>query len=142
MQYDPGLPVRPLPGNQAKVPPSARCRLRERQVEPRVVIQKAAEVMDFNSYAAFFAVSPAGQAELDRRVGEDAERNAAKKAEAEAARVAKELEQLNKANATQELMAATAAQLKEQRRPEQGERGEYQVFRIGQESGQPWPTDE
>ena len=39
-------------------------------------------------------------------------------------------------------MAATAAKLKEHRRPQQGERVEYQVLGIGQECGQPWPTDD
>ena len=76
--------------------------------------------MDFDSYAAFFALSPEGQAEVARREREDAERNAANQAEAEAVRVAKELEQVEKAKATQELMAATAAKLREHRRPQQG----------------------
>ena len=58
------------------------------------------QAMDFDSYAAFFALSPEGQALVARRVREDAERNAAKQAEAEALRVAKELAQQEKANAT------------------------------------------
>ena len=49
---------------------------------------------------------------------------------------------MEKAQATQELSAATAATLKEHRRPQQGERVEYQMLRIGQECGQRWPTDE
>ena len=39
-------------------------------------------------------------------------------------------------------MAATSAKLKEPRRPQQGERVEYQVLQIGQECGQAWPTEE
>ena len=39
-------------------------------------------------------------------------------------------------------MAATAAKLKENRRPQQAERGYYQVLRIGQECAQAWPIDE
>ena len=35
----------------------------------------------------------------------------------------------------------TAAKLKEHRRPQQGERVEYQVMRIVPDCGQPWPTD-
>ena len=97
--------------------------------------------MDFERYAALFALSPEVQAEVARRLGEDAERNLAKQ-EAEALRVAKEVDQLEKAKATQELMAATAANLKEQRRPQQGEPVEYQVLRIGQEYGQSCPTDD
>ena len=57
--------------------------------------------MDFDTYAAFFALSPAGQAEVVRRVRKDAERNAAKQAEEEELRVAKELKQLEKAKDTQ-----------------------------------------
>ena len=72
---------------------------------------------------AFYALTPEGQAQVARRVREEAERNAAKQAEAEALTVAKELEQLEIAKATQELMAATAAKLKEHRRPQLGESG-------------------
>ena len=61
---------------------------------------------------------------------EDAERTAATQAQAEATRVANEMEQLAKAKAMQEMMAATAAQLKEHRRPQRGERVEYQVSRV------------
>ena len=39
-------------------------------------------------------------------------------------------------------MAATSVNLKQHRRPQQGERVEYQVLRIGRECGQAWPTDE
>ena len=60
----------------------------------------------------------------------DVERIAAKQVEAEAMRVANEVERLAKANATQALMAATVAQLKEQGRPQQVERVEYQVLRL------------
>ena len=54
---------------------------------------------------------------------EDVERIAPKQGETEAVRIAKELEQLEKAKATQYLMAATAAQRHdEHRRSQQGER--------------------
>ena len=39
-----------------------------------------AYVMDFDSYAAHFALSPEAQAEVARRGREDTERNAAKQA--------------------------------------------------------------
>ena len=65
---------------------------------------------------------------------------AAKKAEVEDIRAAKEQEQLEKAKATRELMGEFAAKLKEQRRPQKGEHVEYQVLRLGQECGQGWPT--
>ena len=105
-----------LPGKEAKAPPSPRSRLREGQVQPRMVSTEATQVVDFDTYAAFFALTPEKQADVARRVREDAERNAAKQVEAEALRVAKELEQQEKAKATQELMAAKAAKLKEHRR--------------------------
>ena len=122
--------MRPLPGKEAKTPPSPRSRLWEGNVQLRVV-SEVTQVMDFETNAAFFALSPEKQAEVARRVREDAERSAAKQAEVEAERVAKESERLEKAKATQELMAATAAKLKEHRRPQQGERVEYQVLRVG-----------
>ena len=89
--------IRPLPRKESKAPRSPRSRLREGQLQPRVGIEEGAQVMDFDSYAAFFALSPEGEAELTRREREDAERNAANQAEAEAVRVAKELEQVEKA---------------------------------------------
>ena len=55
------------------------------------------QAMDFASYAAHFAFSPEAQAEVDRRVSEDVERNAAKQAAAEAKRVADEMERVEKA---------------------------------------------
>ena len=48
--------------------------------------------MDFESYAACFPLSPEGQAEVARRVLEDAERNAVKQEEIEAKKAADELE--------------------------------------------------
>ena len=53
--------------------------------------------MDFDSYAAHFALGPEAQAEVARRVREDVERNAAKQAAAEAKRVADEIERVEKA---------------------------------------------
>ena len=49
---------------------------------------------------------------------------------------------MEKEKIEKELKAATAAKLKEHRRPQQGERVENHVLRIGPDSGQPWPTDE
>ena len=83
--------------------------------------------MNFDGYAVFFPVSPVGQQDVARRVREEAERNAAKQTETEALRREKEVEQLKKAKATRELMAATAAKLKEHPRPQQGERVEYHL---------------
>ena len=60
----------------------------------------------------------------------DVERIAVKQAEAETMHVAKQVERLEKVKATQALMATTAAQLKEQGRPQQVERVEYQVLRL------------
>ena len=54
---------------------------------------------DFDSSAAFFALAPESEAEVDRRMRPDIERIAPKKAEAAATRGAKELEQLEKAMA-------------------------------------------
>ena len=78
-----------------------------------MVSREEPQVMDIDSNAAFFATSSEKQAEVAGRVGHDAERNAAKQAEAQPMRVVKELEKEEKANATQELLAATAAKLKE-----------------------------
>ena len=72
----------------------------------------------------------------------DAGRIAAAQARDEADRVAKEIEQNAKAKATQELMAATAAQFKEHRRQQQGESVEYHVLRVGNPPGQGSPTDQ
>ena len=76
------------------------------------------------------------------RVREDRERNAAKEAEPEAKGVVTELDRAEKEDLAIELMAATAAKLKEHRRPQQCERVEYQMLRVGPECGQSWPTDE
>ena len=140
---DPACPryaARTATGKEAKASPLPRTRLLEGQVQARDGRYEGAQAMDFESYAAFFAVSPAGPAEVARREGEDAERNVAKQEEAEALRLVKEGKQLVKAIATQELMAATAEKLKAQRRPQQCERGDYQELRFGQECGPPWPT--
>ena len=56
--------------------------------------------------------------------------------------MADEIERAEKARIEKELKEATAAKLNEHRRPQQGERVEYQVLRIGPDCGQPWPTDE
>lgn len=45
---------------------------------------------DFVSYAAFFALTSESQAEVERRMRENVERIAAKQAEVEVARVAKD----------------------------------------------------
>ena len=142
VQYNRNVPLGPLSGKDAKASPSRRSRLREGQVQPRVATAEEGQAKDFDNYAAFFPLSPEGQAEVSRRVREDAERNVDKQEEAEALRVAKEVEQLEKAKATQELRAATTAKLKQHRLRQQGERLEYQVLRIGQACGQAWPTDE
>lgn len=86
--------------------------------------------MDFDIYAAF-ALSREEHVELDCGVGEDVERTAANQVEHETMRAAKELEQLEKAKATQEFMAGTAAQLMEHRPPPQVKRVEYHVSRVG-----------
>ena len=86
--------------------------------------------MDYDHYSAFFGRTPYNQGQFDRRM-RDVEWIAPKHVEIEAMRVAKELAELEKANANQELMAATAAHLKEHRRRQQGERVEYQVSRVG-----------
>ena len=86
-------PLRPLLGKEAKAPPSPRNRLREGTGQPRVGSGDERQVMDFETYPAFFALTPEKQAEVARLVREDAERNASKQAEDEAARVPKELDQ-------------------------------------------------
>ena len=126
---DHGVPLRPLPAMEANAAPSCRTRLREGQVEQSVAVEEGIQVMNFESYAAFCALSPERQAEVARRVREEAESNAAQQAEEEAPDVAQELEQQEKGKAKEDLRA-TAAKLKEHRRPQQGERVEYQVLRI------------
>lgn len=60
----------------------------------------------------------------------------------EAKRVAEDLERVEKATVEKELKEATAAKIREHRRPQQGVRVEDEVQRIGPDYGQPWPTDE
>ena len=105
---------------------------------------KEIRAKDFRCYAAPFALTSGRQAQVDRRRRQDVERIAAKQAEAkiEAERVAKELEQQEKAKATQELMVSIAAKLKKQGCTQQGERVECQVLPVGQECGPPWSTKE
>ena len=79
-------------------------------------------------HAAFFALRREGEAQVARRGIQDAERNPAK--QAEAVRLEKELEQLEKAKVTHELRAAPAAKLNEHRRPQQAERVEYHVCEL------------
>ena len=62
--------------------------------------------------------------------------------EIEAKKVADKLERLEKEKIEKELKEATAAKLREHRRPQQGERVEYEVFRIGTDDTQPWPSDD
>ena len=97
--------------------------------------------MDFDSYAAHFALTPERQAEVDRRMRDDLERISAKEAEVTAKSVADELERVEIESMEKELKAVSAAKLKEHRRPQHGERIEYQGLGIGPASGQPWPTD-
>ena len=59
-----------------------------------------------------------------------------------ATRVADEIERVETERIEKELKDDIAAKLKEQRRPQQGERVEFQVLRGGADCGQPWPTDE
>ena len=101
------MPLRPLPGKEAKPPPSPRTSLREDEEQPRVASNEGAEGMDFET-AAIFAVSPTGQADVAPRGAEETDRNAAQQAEGEALRGANELEPQGKANARQNLMEATA----------------------------------
>ena len=61
-----------------------------------MVAGKEAQVMGFECYAAFFALSPKKQAEVALSVREDAQLNAVKQTEAEAVCGAKELEQQEK----------------------------------------------
>ena len=96
VQDDRGVPLRQVPGKEAKVHPSPRTRLCEGHVQPREATGEGAQAMDFESYGAFFDLSPEGQAEGARRVRQDEERNVAKQAEAETMRVADELEREEK----------------------------------------------
>ena len=69
--------------------------------------------MDFESYAAHFALGPEAEAELARPVREDVERNSAKQAAAEAKTVAEEIEPVDRKRIEKKLKEATAAELKE-----------------------------
>ena len=138
VQSNPGVPLPPLPGKQAavakaKVAISPKSPLRRECVLHRQMFEDEEPVLDFDTFATFFASPPEKQAVLDCRL-EDANRTATMQAQAKANQLANELEQLAKAKAT-ELRAATAAQLREQRRPQHGERIEYQVLRVGHQPG-------
>ena len=87
-------------------------------------------------------MSPVAQGEVARLLREDTERKTAKQAEIESKRLADELERGEKLKSEKELKAATAAKLKDHRRPQQGDRAEYQVQPIGPDCRQQWPTDE
>ena len=97
--------------------------------------------MDFDTYTSFFVLPPERQAEVDCGLHGDAMRPAARHSHEDATPEAKELEQQAKAMTTQELMAAPAAQQREYRRPQKGERGEFQMLRVSHQTGQGWPTD-
>ena len=86
--------------------------------------------MDFDSYAAHFGLTPERQAEVDRRMGEDLERIAAKQAEIEPKRVAEEFDRLEKSKVTLALLKGTTAKLQEHRLSQQSERVECQVLRV------------
>ena len=87
-------------------------------------------------------MSPEAQAMVERRVREDVERNAKRQREMEAKKVADELERREKEKIEKELKETTAARLREHRRPQKGERVEYEVFRFGTDAAQPWPSDD
>ena len=91
-KQDRGVPLRSLPSNEAKAAPSPKSRVREGQVEPRTESDWNTQVMDFDSYAAHFALGLDAQAEVARRVREDTARNAAKQAEIDAKTVSDEME--------------------------------------------------
>ena len=79
---------------------------------------------------------------VERRVREDVERNAMSQREIEAKQAADEMERQEKEKLEKELKAATATKLREHRRPQQGEPVEYEVFRVGTDTTQPWPSDD
>ena len=144
IQYDRGVPHQHLSVKEAKAPPSPKCRLREGEVQQRTEPDWDAYVLDIDHYAAHFAFSPEGQAEVARRFREDTERHAAMQAAIEVKRVVDERERARvaKEKSEKELKAETAAKPKEHRIPQQGERVEYLVLRNAHDCGQPWPTDE
>ena len=67
---------------KAKSPRSPRSRIRETQMQLRTESEKETGVIEFDSYAAFFAMTPESQVEVARRVREAAERNVGKQAKA------------------------------------------------------------
>ena len=71
IQYDRCVPLPPFPCKKAKAPPSPNRRVREGQVTQRMEQDWDSQAMDFDSYAADFALSPEAQAEVARRVRED-----------------------------------------------------------------------
>ena len=97
--------------------------------------------MDFESYAAQFSLSSEGQAKVGRRRREVRERNQASQRALEGKRVGDEIERVEKERIEKDLKEATSAIHNEHRRPQQRERAEYQVRRIGPDSQQPWPAD-
>ena len=78
VQYDAGVPLRPHPGKKAKAPPSPRTLLREGHVQLRMESEKETRVMDFDSSAAFYPLTPEWQSEVDRSIREDLEGIAAR----------------------------------------------------------------
>ena len=96
IQHDRGVPIRRLPTKEAKAASSPKSRGREGQVQPRTEANNEMQTMDFDSYAAHFALTPERQAEVDRRMREDLEQIAAKEAEIEAKRVADVLDRVEK----------------------------------------------
>ena len=109
VQWDRGEPLRPLPSKAVKGPPSPSSRVRARQLTQRMEQEWDSQAMDFESYAAHFALGPEAQAKVARSVREDVEWNAAKQAAAEAKRVADEIERVEKARIEKQLKEATAA---------------------------------
>ena len=142
MQYDRGDPVRPQSGKDAKAAPSPKSRVCAGQMQQLMESNGDADVRAFDSYAEHIALSPKGQAEVARRVREDAERNAATQAAIENKRQAdeRERERVEKERIEKELKAVTATKLKVHRSPQQGEHVEYQVLRMRPDLGEPWPT--
>ena len=101
-----------------------------------------ADVMDLNPALQCCVCSALTQAEVARRVGEDAERNAAKQVAIESKRGADERKRVEKERIDKELKAATPSKLKDHRRPQQGERVEYQELRIDPNFRQQWSSEE
>ena len=86
-------------------------------------------------------MSPEAQAMVEGRVREDVERNALRQREIDGKKVADEMERTEKEKIEKKLKEASAAKLREHRRPQQGDRVEYEVFRVGTDATQPWPSD-